>query len=1381
MQAFGTYEERPLPREALVPLLVEGSAENECVYVEPGEVTLFDFVASYRTAFNETPSLRDRPAIVSSATYDPDKRAEEYYYAKLLLHFPWSDFDADTGPNWLLPEDGGSHKKAFERLCLPAPEPDREVLPEGGSKPSTSAGAGEGGAGAEQEIAEAGANFFMRSFVFPKMNLAEAAWKELRRLNTSLVMRSAMQTPGAAEDWENHRELLRRLRLVAGHPDEEVDEEGFDSDVDDQVGAAPRTTSAFGPVHGGEEAVALLFGPDATQSKQQSLVYWFVDQVRQGSLNPARVLLHGPGGCGKTVAVRALATLLRQERHGVVLAAPTGCAAFLINGCTLHSCLHLPIDNNSYGRAEDAPPPSGPALQHLIEFWKPVRVLIIDEISMVSAQMLARIDCRLQIFKRMAGVPFGGLHIMICGDLYQLPPPRGEPVFAAETLWSMFLLCELEGNHRAAKDPVYASLLERVRKGVQTEEDVALLRTRMRRPPADSNAPHLIATRVGVAQLNEARLEAHAGRHQVQLFTSPAVDTSQSTGLPVEVDDNPLQAEDTGGLESTTRVAIGAKVMLRRNLDLQDGLVNGARGMVTDVLTDVDGQDVLRIRVEFDRAGWAARAEQGGAELPGVLISRVQGGFIGPDGNRIIRSQFPIVLSWGITIHKSQGSTEKDGIVLYLEGRFQSAQAYVGLSRVQCLEDLFLAGFDERTLVPAVGVDYALLQLQLAQAYQAQGDARPDRHWMACFASKDSVQALEKRIEETPNPGFAQTREELVNARAVELRGEKGDFACEHCGEDLGTKRALAHHKRRCSVSKTARKRPAGAPPPVTEVAAQASMSEKLREVRQSMSAGEQQGSGSAAPLPAPPPGKRVRLLTKQRAAPGPEQSEADDGAERAASEAAASAPAPPPRKKPRLADLQLPRAGAEAGDAGASASGERDRELPAPTEAAGLSAVGEAATASHLAREAASSGVATGSGSAGAGGMAARDVAAAAAPAKSATANASSAAGSTLGDAQPPARYASGPMALAGGLGAVAAAVAAYIGQLFRALETAGDGACSVHSVVGNPSGGMLRCLCARAYVRSMLGESAAELRFRAANDSLVTEALYVAWADAIAPQAKLFAGIDAGDHALGPEDRMIWEDLSADARLRNMCVDYVRHQDELYNNFLAKRMEVLDAFEPLCDRDFEDTFVRPLLNTLGLLEEYAEAPVTIAGRPGVRTKLDALFEAGPDGRKFRQGVLEYCGVENFHVLFDAVSDLVGAMLGDLPVPLFDFMEKLARARGLHMDLRVGRVPPFMDDLYPSYLDSMTKQTRRGGSYFLSPLELLLVCQCARKNVVIVKHDVLAGTLEYDRHVLPVPNMPLIFTSIRMRPELGPQARTHFERLECLPSAAGRERAPRS
>jgi hypothetical protein len=169
-----------------------------------------------------------------------------------------------------------------------------------------------------------------------------------------------MQTPGAAEDWENHRELLRRLRLAAGRPDEEADDLDRDEDLEELAGAAPHAISAFGPVAGGDEAVQLLFGPDAQKSKQQDIVYWFLEQVRQGNRAPARVLLHGPGGCGKSVVVRAVARLLRTEGHGVALAAPTGCAAFLINGCTLHSCFHLPVENKSFATPRTRRPLPGP-------------------------------------------------------------------------------------------------------------------------------------------------------------------------------------------------------------------------------------------------------------------------------------------------------------------------------------------------------------------------------------------------------------------------------------------------------------------------------------------------------------------------------------------------------------------------------------------------------------------------------------------------------------------------------------------------------------------------------------------------------------------------------------------------------------------------------------------------------------------------------------------------------------------------------------------------------------------------------------------------------------------------------------------------------------
>ena len=128
MEEFNAQEVRPLPREALVPMLVEGNAEGDLVYVEPGDVTLFDFVASYRTSFEEAPALRRRPAIVSSASYDPDKNPEAYYYAKLLLHFPWSQFDVETGPTLLLPEDKDSYKKAFERLCPQTPRETKKAV-----------------------------------------------------------------------------------------------------------------------------------------------------------------------------------------------------------------------------------------------------------------------------------------------------------------------------------------------------------------------------------------------------------------------------------------------------------------------------------------------------------------------------------------------------------------------------------------------------------------------------------------------------------------------------------------------------------------------------------------------------------------------------------------------------------------------------------------------------------------------------------------------------------------------------------------------------------------------------------------------------------------------------------------------------------------------------------------------------------------------------------------------------------------------------------------------------------------------------------------------------------------------------------------------------
>ena len=172
--------------------------------------------------------------------------------------------------------------------------------------------------------------------------------------------------------------------------------------------------------------------PSPEVLKQKRCVQYILHSVLEGpaskdrsSMDRLRLLVHGPGGCGKSVVTRAAAHMLRQSGKGTVLAAPTGVAAFNISGVTLHSSLLLPVVNQSYGKTCDVPLPRGEQLAALQNFWKHVDVLMVDELSFVSSALLERMDQHLQLARDMPGVPFGGLHIIFIGDLYQLPPPGG--------------------------------------------------------------------------------------------------------------------------------------------------------------------------------------------------------------------------------------------------------------------------------------------------------------------------------------------------------------------------------------------------------------------------------------------------------------------------------------------------------------------------------------------------------------------------------------------------------------------------------------------------------------------------------------------------------------------------------------------------------------------------------------------------------------------------------------------------------------------------------------------------------------------------------------------------------------------------------------------
>jgi len=127
--------------------------------------------------------------------------------------------------------------------------------------------------------------FFLRSIVYPTMNLAETTWRELKRLQTTLVMRFVLEGEIAAQDFADHVALLKRLRVSAGGL-EDAEDEGNDVDLEQAAGAMPHS-NAFGPVDGGDDEVNVLFGENSKKSKQASFVSWVVGKVQGGDFELA--------------------------------------------------------------------------------------------------------------------------------------------------------------------------------------------------------------------------------------------------------------------------------------------------------------------------------------------------------------------------------------------------------------------------------------------------------------------------------------------------------------------------------------------------------------------------------------------------------------------------------------------------------------------------------------------------------------------------------------------------------------------------------------------------------------------------------------------------------------------------------------------------------------------------------------------------------------------------------------------------------------------------------------------------------------------------------------------------------------------------------------
>ncbi len=383
-------------------------------------------------------------------------------------------------------------------------------------------------------------------------------------------------------------------------------------------------------------------------------------------MSGANVFLTGAPGAGKTYVLNQF--IKRVERTGkrVAVTASTGIAASHIGGTTIHSWSGLGILDQLF--TEDLKRLGGS--ERLVKRYNNTDILVIDEVSMLHGQ---RLDMVNQLAKLLRGndAPFGGLQVILVGDLFQLPPvSRGAQVsdFAhLSAAWSELDLrvCYLTEQHRQSQDDALLDLLTAMRNGETSELHETLLRDRLeQQAPAAGTVTKLFSHNVDVDAINQ--------RHLDGLDTASKVFMMQTKGSKAKIEQLSKSVLAPAELE----LKVGAEVMFVAN-NFGAGFVNGTRGQVADFKDSLPLVELANGRlVKVEPHSWSLSED-------GKVRAEV--------------SQLPLRLAWAITIHKSQGMS-LDAAEIDLSRAFTPGMGYVALSRVRGLDGLYLQGVNNMAM-----------------------------------------------------------------------------------------------------------------------------------------------------------------------------------------------------------------------------------------------------------------------------------------------------------------------------------------------------------------------------------------------------------------------------------------------------------------------------------------------------------------------------------------------------------------------------------------------------------------------------------------------------------------------------------------------------------
>lgn len=367
------------------------------------------------------------------------------------------------------------------------------------------------------------------------------------------------------------------------------------------------------------------------------------------------VFLTGEGGTGKSYLINQL-----KEKMDIDVTSTTGISAYLIKGSTIHSYSGIGVINQKQTIKDvlKKMKKNSRAKKRIIE----CSILVIDEISMLGKTYFDMLNETFKIIRNCSD-PFGGICLILTGDFMQLSPINDDYVFESDT-WSSLKLETIQLNTiYRQKDEKYKGILSRIRLAQHTELDNIELFKRVKAyketdfDQMEIKPTFLTSKRIDVDQMNKDEL--YKNKNELVLYQSK--------------DEKIYECNLDMIAPSIISLKVDAQVMLTVNINVENGLTNGSRGVVTKLTSD-------SVYVKF---------------LSGETISFERHEFKWEEDQKVIgiRRQFPFDLAYCTSIYKSQGSTLDMAVIDLGYSVFGHHSVYVALSRVKSLDGLYLKAY----------------------------------------------------------------------------------------------------------------------------------------------------------------------------------------------------------------------------------------------------------------------------------------------------------------------------------------------------------------------------------------------------------------------------------------------------------------------------------------------------------------------------------------------------------------------------------------------------------------------------------------------------------------------------------------------------------------